>query len=86
MTCDRTLSLAVSFCITLSGEGVGNACECSNGVVVNGGVYKFRAPGCPSDRILYSGLTVWDLLHVTLLAPRNLRFLLVVWNICAPLS
>jgi hypothetical protein len=31
------------------------------------------------------GLSVWNLLHVTVLAPRILRWLLDFWQICAPL-
>jgi hypothetical protein len=31
------------------------------------------------------GSAVWNLLHVVLLTPRILRWLIVIWNLCAPL-
>lgn len=54
------------------------------------GVRKSRASGRPRDKILYGGpdvcgSPVWTLLHVTLLAPRILRWLPEFWKICAPL-
>jgi hypothetical protein len=52
--------------------------------VSRAGVHEFRVPGhrgdCLSGAPHISGASVWNLFHVTALAPRILRWLQNLWN------
>ena len=61
-------------------------------VIIIAGLHKYRAPSRPGNHILYTltlnicGFSVWNLLHVTLLALRNLRWFLDFRRIYGPLN
>jgi len=61
-------------------------------VIIVTGLHKYRAPSRPGDHMLYTltlnicGSSVWNLLHVTLLALRNLKWLLDFRRIYGPLN
>ena len=59
-------------------------------VIIIAGLHKYRAPSRPGDYILHTlmlnicGSSVWNLLHVTLLALGNLRWFLDFRRIYGP--
>jgi hypothetical protein len=89
MTCDPTLSLAGIFLYFNVWKGIKHAYECVDGVMLKGGC------GNPVRQVVRATkfCTVapnicgflWNLLHVTPLPPRIVRFLLDIWKICSPL-
>ena len=56
----------------------------NNGIIVtfNTQVHKSRATVAP---VMFS-YSLWNVLRVTLLAPRILKWLLDCWKVCAPLA